>query len=340
MKSIIITEGQVKLKVPDPKEYKLDSKMPVFYNPAMVLNRDISVLLCKVLKPESALDLLAASGARGLRLKKEASIPNVFLNDGNPKAADLMKDNAKLNKLDVQIINLNANKLLSGKQSYAYIDVDPFGPPIKFTDKAVQALDKNGVIAVTATDTSALCGTYPRACKRKYNSVSVLCGEMNEIGIRILIKHVQEVAAKHKIALEPIFCHATRHYMRVYLKVSKKPVKEILKQHGMYKKAGKLWTGNLFDAELVDEMLKNYTPCYSKETFSLLNTIREESKVQTLGFYDIHEIAKENKTQVPKLKYIQDKLREQGFESARTHFSNMGIKTSANEKMIVKILKQ
>src|SRR3990172_5768471 len=97
--TVKVKEGSVRLIVPDPKKYKLTAKAPVFYNPAMTLNRDISILLCKVLKPKSVVDLLAATGVRGLRLKKEAKIKDVYLNDANPESAKLIKQNAKLNKL-------------------------------------------------------------------------------------------------------------------------------------------------------------------------------------------------------------------------------------------------
>ena len=39
----IIAEGKVKIKV--PKEEKISKKLPVFYNPVMGFNRDVSVLL-------------------------------------------------------------------------------------------------------------------------------------------------------------------------------------------------------------------------------------------------------------------------------------------------------
>lgn len=137
VKTIQISEGSVKLKIPDPKKYKLTAKAPVFYNPAMTLNRDISVLLCKVLKPESVVDLLAATGVRGLRIKKEAKVKNVYVNDANPVAVSFIKKNAKLNKLKVSIYGLRAHEFLATRyklkhKKFDYVDIDPFGTPTPF----------------------------------------------------------------------------------------------------------------------------------------------------------------------------------------------------------------
>ena len=44
----IIQEGKIKIKV--PKEEKISKKLPVFYNPVMGFNRDVSVLLLSVIE--------------------------------------------------------------------------------------------------------------------------------------------------------------------------------------------------------------------------------------------------------------------------------------------------
>src|SRR3990172_44266 len=166
--TIQIKEGSIKLIIPDPKKYKLDAKAPVFYNPDMRLNRDLSILLLKSVspKPQSAVDLLAASGVRGLRIKKEAKIPRVYINDASPTAFRFIKMNAALNKLKVTPSNLRAHEFLATRYKmpdakFGYVDIDPFGTPVPFLDAGVKSMVENrgGIIAVTATDTSALCGT-------------------------------------------------------------------------------------------------------------------------------------------------------------------------------------
>ena len=67
----IITEGSIKLKV--PKADKVSKEMGVFYNPAMRLNRDISVLLLNSINKNNLqiADPLAATGVRSIRFLKE-----------------------------------------------------------------------------------------------------------------------------------------------------------------------------------------------------------------------------------------------------------------------------
>ncbi|MEM2874132.1 MAG: tRNA (guanine(26)-N(2))-dimethyltransferase [Candidatus Nanoarchaeia archaeon] len=346
MKTIQISEGAIKLLVPDPKKYRLTAKAPVFYNPAMISSRDISVLLAKVLKPISAVDLLAATGVRGLRIKKEAKIKDVYINDANPLAFNLMKRNAKLNKLKVNISELRAHEFLATRyklkhKKFHYLDIDPFGTPVPFLDAGVKAIvETGGVIAVTATDTSNLCGTYPSSCLRKYGAKPLRNYLMNEIGSRILIKKVQEMGAMYDLALTPIFCHATRHYMRAYLRAERgaEETNKVLKQIGMFKGAGPMWLGPLYDTAIVEKMQKLAAKdkFISKETKQLLYTIKEESKINTPGFFDLTEF---HLKQIPKLQKVLEKLWMKGFKAARTHFSRTGIKTNATEEEFAKLLR-
>jgi tRNA (guanine26-N2/guanine27-N2)-dimethyltransferase len=348
VKLIDIREGAVKLKIPDPKLYKLDSKAPVFYNPAMILNRDLSVLLLKAVgNVESALDLLAATGVRGLRIKKEAGVERVYINDASSTAFALMKQNAKLNKLKVIISNLRAHELLACRhknkdKKFGYVDIDPFGTPVPFLDAGVKAIVENrgGIIAVTATDTSALCGTYPDACFRKYGAKPLYNYLMNEAGLRILIKKVQEVGAQYDVALTPLFAHTTRHYMRCYLQAARGADKadKILKQIGCFQGAGPMWLGKLWDEQLVEKMYRlTFKMKYiSAETKGLLHTIYRESKIPVVGFYDL---AAMHLKKVPRLYKVIENLWSAGFKAARTHFSRTGIRTNANEKEFIKLLK-
>ena len=344
MKYKQIKEGAIKLFVPVADRIY---DAPVFYNPKMITNRDISILLLRALgKKFYCMDLLAGTGVRGLRIKKELSGAQVDLNDKNPFAYKLIKKNASFNKLKVNVTKANAEfRLADYKQVYNYIDVDPFGTPVPFLDSAVKALKwKSGILGVTATDTSALAGTYAKACKRKYGSVPLRNELMHEIGIRILIKKVQEVAAQYEIALTPIFCHSTLHYMRVYLRVDSgaKKTDKILEQIGMHKNAGPMWLGDLWDEKLVKQMHKLISKtAVAQETIKLMQIILDESKIKTLGFYNIHKLAKKYKLkQVPKFDLIIQNLKKNKYKAARTHFSDKGIRTSAPLKTLIKILKK
>ena len=341
MKTTIVQEGKVKLIVPNPKNYKLDSKMPVFYNPVMKLNRDISVVLLKALNFNGkALDVMSASGVRAIRLKKELGAKvEVTANDLNPTARKYIKKNAVLNKVKIEITSNNAENKFG---TFDYVDVDPFGTPVPYLDAAVKSLRNNGILAVTATDTSNLCGTYPAACFRKYGAKPLRNELMNEIGIRILIKKVQEIGAQYEIALTPLFCHASNHYMRVYFRAKQgaERTDEILKQHGIFSTAGPLWLGKLWDEELTNEMYKVSTELkLGRETEKLIYEISKEAEIHTLGFFDLHKIAKKKRMKhLPKLDEVIYKLIEKGFKASRTHFNSNAIKTNASEKDLLRTM--
>ena len=356
MDLIKVIEGSTKLWVPDAKKYKLDSKMPVFFNPVMHLNRDITVDIVKTLDKPKSLDLLAGTGAKGIRLAVEANA-KVDLNDANPSAVKLIKKNAKLNKVEVEVFNESANKLLrNSRRTYDFIDIDPFGTPVPFLAQSLNRLRKSGIVAVTATDTSALCGTYPKACMRKYDSLNQKTQMMFEIGTRILIKKVVADGLNIGIALEPVFAHSSNHYMRVYLRrvenlrkvrqnlkflflcpncftwkfENKIPETKVRCGCGTYSEVlGPLWTGNLYDKKLLKQMSA------SNKT---VQKIKEE--VDVFGYYDYHMMSKklEDVGELPKMDVIIEKIRKKGFKASRTHFSPTGIKTNLPAKSFLRLL--
>lgn len=352
-----VNEGGLKLSVPDPKDSRLSKKDTVFYNPAAKISRELTLAFLKSVKVSNFLDLLSASGAMGLRIAKDLTI-KILLNDANPKAVKLIKKNIKLNKIkNAEVVNESANKLLKKIKKFDYIDIDPFGPPVPFLDSAVQKVSK--YLAVTSTDTSALSGAYPKACLRKYESAPLKNEFMHETGVRILIKRVQDFGIKHKIALEPVFSFHFERYSRVFFKVGKNMEKirqnmgyichcdtclwrkssKIEKKScpnckGELRCAGKLWIGTLWDSKITDEMLKQVV---SYETRKLLKTIQEEAKIDTVGFYDLHAIAKKYKWEtVPKIEKVIEKIKKKGFKASRTHFSPTGIRTNIKISELIK----
>ena len=189
----IITEGQTKLKIPDSPG--LSSSEEVFYNPHMSLSRDFTVGLTRVCKSESFADVLAATGARGVRVANECDLP-VSMNDLNPYAVKLMRENAKLNGIDAEIKSVDAKKFLS-ENRFDYVDLDPFGTPCNLVDMAFDAVKFGGIMGVCATDTSALCGSHPKACIRKYGASPYRSDFYDEAGLRLLIAFCAKNALKH-----------------------------------------------------------------------------------------------------------------------------------------------
>lgn len=349
-----VNEGNLELAVPNPSKGTLSKKDSVFYNPAAKLSRELTLTFLKSINVKTCLDLLSASGAMGLRIAKDLKV-HVLLNDVNPEAVKLIKKNIELNKIkNAKVVNKSANVLLREIKKFDYIDIDPFGTPVPFLDLAVQKVNK--YLAVTATDTSALAGAYPKACLRKYEALPLKNEFMQETGLRILIKRVQDFGIKNKLAFIPVFSFNFERYSRVFFKVEKN-IEKIRQNTGYIcycseclwresskteKKAcpicksklrcaGKLWIGTLWDKKLVNKMLKQDL---SYETRKLLERINEESKINTIGFYDLHLIAKKLKKNVPSINDIISNIKKEGFEVSRTHFNNNSLRSNINNKKI------
>ncbi|MFZ8855885.1 MAG: N2,N2-dimethylguanosine tRNA methyltransferase, partial [Candidatus Nanopusillus sp.] len=95
---------------------KLSSKLPVFYNPLMKINRDFTIMILKsyydiVKKKFDILDCMAATGIRSIRILKEISevVNKIYINDIKKEAIENIKENLKINNLenDEKIIILN-----------------------------------------------------------------------------------------------------------------------------------------------------------------------------------------------------------------------------------------
>lgn len=320
----------------------ISADMDVFYNPVMKLNRDISVWLINKLKPKKICCAMAASGVRALRFALEAGAKNIVANDANKLAVKAMERSIKLNKIKIAVKNMPVHKLLA-KEKFDYIDIDPFGPPTPFIEAAVSSLKKGGILALTATDTSCLCGRYVKACERKYSARPLKCGFEKEIGLRILISKAQSIAASKNKTLIPIFSHSTSHYMRIYLvnsrgktnkgyllycpkclnrKTSRTKKGRCCSRQMLY--AGPLWTGQLWDNKLIDSELIPY--------------ITEESKIRKVGFYNTHMLAKIYKKDAVRVDVLVEKLKKKGFLASRTHIRPEGVKTDAEIKDVISLL--
>ncbi|HLG24704.1 MAG TPA: hypothetical protein VI564_07285 [Candidatus Nanoarchaeia archaeon] len=351
----IIQEGKARLKIPLAE--KVSKDMGVFYNPVMQQNRDISVLLLNSMENKSMqiADPLAASGIRSIRFLKElkkGKIKNITVNDYSKDAIKLIKSNLELNKIKwkeskkIQIINEEANLFLLNSMGFDYIDIDPFGTPNPFLDSACKRISREGILAVTATDTAPLCGTYKDACIRKYWAVPSNNYLMHEIGLRILIRKVQLIGAQYDKALVPIFSYSKEHYMRIFFSNTKgkTSVDEILKQHDYFKDAGPLWAGQLWDSKLAVKIYNNAAKdiifSKNKGLMDLLRVIKDESKIACVGFHDINELCSKYKLKnPPKKQFIIEKAKKLRYPASGTHFKGSAVRSNISEKKLVKILK-
>lgn len=365
----LLQEHSISLNISLPKG-DVHAGMDVFYNPVMVSNRNISILLLNSLPQQNLkiADPLAGSGVRSLRFFKELKknkIKQICVNDFKETFPRTFQQEATRNKIAVsklikkeqlKISHEEASLFLLHETGFDYIDIDPFGSPNPFLAAAVARISRDGILAVTATDTAALTGTYPHVTRRKYWSESLHNYLMHETGLRILIRRMQLQGTQFDKALIPILSYHQEHYFRIYFKVvkGKERCDKILKEHQYllscqhclkYKTsvynfevcpcgqkftfAGPLWTGSLFDQKLLQLMVKN-NPFPEEQQF--LNLLKEEASLAVVGFYDLHQIARKLKTDVPRMELVLQKVK-----GVRTHFSGTGIKTTTSLEEIKKL---
>ncbi len=313
-----IKEGDTQILVPYLSlKQKEPSKFPAFFNPAAKFNRDVSILIYKnfllnFTKKISFIDSLCGVGSRGLRVAKE--IPNVskvIFNDFNITAIQSAKSSAVLNNVFHKCIYSNnevckfLQNFLDGVERGTIIDLDPFGSPAQYLDCILRAIENNGLVSITATDTAVLMGVYPKVCGRKYYGTPHRTKYSLETGTRLLLSCVALVASRLDLSIKPIFAHSYRNYIRVYCKVIKSNNlanrvyenigyiehcwgcghREMTNQYDIETKcqyclkrtklAGPLWISKIFDKNLIDIVIQDI----KKE---------QESTVQSNKYYHVH----------------------------------------------------
>ncbi len=361
---------------------EVTSALPVFYNPVMMHNRDITVLALAALLAEGRLTPplrlalpMEATGIRGIRLWKDIGqekIASLTLNDISPEAAELMRKNladngiASDSEARVTVSCEDASLFLLKARKQHYIDIDPFGFPGPFLDAACKRIAPGGILAVTATDCGAVCGSYPAAGQRKYWALARRNMAMHETGLRILARRVQLVAGQYARAAHPILSYAKDHYMRIFFSIEagRTAADRIVEQHGWLSLCekclrwqaaglpfqetcacgaptahlGPLFLGSLWDAPLV-ERVREANPYPDLEKF--LTILANESRIRSIGFYDLHEMVKAHGLKhIPRREEVIAALAEKGFEATGTHFTGKGVRTGAPFDSMLSVLRE
>lgn len=227
------TEGRTTFLSADLEHYagnqrQLKTDLPVFYNPRMRINRDLSVLFLSAYMERNPLqeicEPLAGCGVRTLRYLNECSGDfHAVISDANPYAVEMIEKNVgrlgfqervAVKKGDAKVLLLTESR---GKR-FDFIDVDPFGTPAPYMTAAIQSLDPRGaLLGLTATDMPVLCGAQPRIALRKYGGLSIRAPFSHEMAIRLLIGRAFNIAAMNDSGIKPLASLSTDHYIRVWL---------------------------------------------------------------------------------------------------------------------------
>ncbi|MFX0022904.1 MAG: tRNA (guanine(10)-N(2))-dimethyltransferase [Candidatus Hermodarchaeota archaeon] len=378
------------------KETVPSKGMNVFYNKKMEINRDITNLGINAYKELFnqkeliIIDSMAASGVSAIRILKEcADVKKIYINDINPIAINLIEKNLQINNLDQQkyqysVTNKDANLLFSEIASRSIehqkkpniISIDPFGTPNLYIDSAFKTLQKEkGLMCITATDTAVLFGVRPKACIRKYLSKPLHNEYCKEIGGRILIFLISQIANINKLGIIPLLTFYSGHFIRIFCLTfkNKKLISKsfhnlgyiihcnncgyrsafannflvipkecpICDSGGDLDFAGPLWIGKLHDDYYIKKIisLNNKTRTPNKKRIEKLLTYAIVENDMPISYYNIHNLCQNLKLKsVPKIEVIIEEIKNMGYRASRTHFDFLSIKTNLDILSIKNVL--
>ncbi len=388
----LIHEGLAKILVPKMDLYLREDKVyepawaPVFYNPRMRFNRDIAVLFARAysMQRKSAkegqtpviVEPLAGTGVRAVRYAIEAGA-QVIANDIDPRAVKLIELNARINNVNdrLQVFQLDANELLSRLKREGVrptiIDIDPFGSPAPYLDAAIQSIGRQGVLALTATDTAPLTGTHLKALRRRYDVEPARTAWEKEQAVRILVGYVIRRAASYGYGTRILLAYYADYYVRVYAELLKgaRRADESLNMLGFggycsgcgytgyidkstircpycsheLQRVGPIYTGPLCDKRILDRLLKEaYNTEWlaeHKRVIGFLEAYSAECEIER-PYYRIDKICSILRRNMPKISQIVDRLREHGHKAVKSIYDPRAVKTTARHPEFLKILSE
>jgi len=313
---------------------------------------------------------MTASGVRAIRYLVECpNVENVTASDVNPASVEFAKRMLELNNLAKgSLIESDANALLSTRRErFDLVDLDPFGSPAPFFENALRSIIDGGVLAATATDMAPLTGARPQACFRKYNIVPIRSEFGNEMAVRNLIACLVFVASRLELGIRPVFSHASDHYSRIYVRVSRgrKAANESVKNVGFVeycpkclrrdprerladlhfecedcgfrkKIGGPTWLGVLWDSACVKRMASFVGGVRSSRISHLQKLMfNVEQECVAPPFYNrVDQIARSLVTNPPRIRSLLSALRDEGYLATVTHFHSNGFRTEAPNRII------
>ena len=355
-----IREGRTEVRVPRQDAFSAfpPGTARVFYNPKAALSRDSTVVLLRLIRPLEYLDVMGATGIRGLRAAVEAGIPTI-INDRDPVAAELIRENITLAGVPVEALEEDANVLLSARRFEA-VDLDPFGTPAPYLDSACRSAKR--YLFATATDTAPLCGAHRKAGMRRYSVTLVKTEYHAEVGLRTLLGFAARSLARFDRGMEPLFCLAHQHFHRVHLRLRPGAAKAdaSLGRVGFVlhcpmclhreehpglappcgpcprcgttlSPIGPLWLGPINDPATLDgisRFLPDKTLAESPALTRLVRLLSEELPTST--HYDYHVVARNLGGSPPAMETVLGRLEAAGFRASRVHYSGTALKTDAS----------
>jgi tRNA (guanine26-N2/guanine27-N2)-dimethyltransferase len=180
--------------------------------------------------PFNILDALSATGLRALRYAQEIPFATaITANDMSQNAVNSIKLNVKHNKLEAKITANTGNAIaymygFCDKMGYDVIDLDPYGTAAPFLDAAIQAINDDGLLCVTCTDSAIFASHgYLEKTFSQYGGLPLKGEPCHEAGLRLLLHAIGSSAGRYGMAIEPLLSLSIDYYIRVFVRVRKSP---------------------------------------------------------------------------------------------------------------------
>jgi tRNA (guanine26-N2/guanine27-N2)-dimethyltransferase len=182
-------------------------------------------------KPQfSILDALSATGLRALRYAQEIPFATtVTANDMSEKATTSIALNVKHNNLEDRIQANTGNAIaymysFVDKKGFDVIDLDPYGTAAPFIDSAIQAINDDGLLCVTCTDSAIFASHgYLEKTYSQYGGLPLKGEPCHEGGLRLILHAIASSAGRYGMAIEPLLSLSIDYYIRVFVRIRKCP---------------------------------------------------------------------------------------------------------------------
>lgn len=344
-----------------------------FYRPASRLIRDLSVLaLCTLPSqaadrpPYTVLDACSASGIRSLRyLHPPCPVAHVTANDTHSLSAHrtLVKNlHPFILNARVTVSNMRAEELLK-KQRATLVDLDMFGTtgePV--VGLAVDAVQRNGLLYLCATDSVAGSGGNAKVAYAAYGAATIRMPAANEQFLRLVMGAVVRAAMARGRSVNPVFSffHRVSSTARVMMQLDHggdglrnvgfvrycSNCAEIavggLEDIGSValcgscgrigKVCGPLWVGDLHNKGFLKGMTEVAQELHQRGddwrgVIGVLERLRRECGMKPM-YYPVGEVGKRIGRSVPPTELIREDLKAMGGDCAPAHASPRCLKVT------------
>lgn len=365
-----------------------------FYNPSQKINRDISIMIIntfiKNLQTKNqnitVFEAMSATGLRGIRYFNEINYDcSILMNDFSQNAVNAIKKNLSLNNLNYQDVEMKITKTIktiqsqkniflmkndcnlimaSNKSAFHIIDIDPYGHFTPFLPYVFNSIKHNGLICLTATDTSVLCSNRKK-CKIKYDVLIDKVPFYSEMALRAALSTVSRIAGFYECGITPILSLSIGFYIRIFVKIEKKIkiAKETSEKCGyfltcrcgynieilyQYKKeilncpicsknlsfCGPLWKDKLHDIEFINQ-LENKIQC--KRIDAIISLVKQENT--HFGYVHIPSICSALSVECIPMKILISSIFQLNKDVSFTHCKENSIKTNCTFEKLCEIIK-